>query len=169
MFFGSDMHNQGWMKQNPFTLTTHPSHFAGSYCQGSPREQKCITMTLQWMEASKLFDKSKRSLSRTAWCSRSWREERSRSHQNVSAKQILKLLEGETFAFRWGEGGGSWKITLATYEEWGYSEMRLDRSEVITQLRYCLFSDTRLSYTLAWEYCILDSALTCCQCQWFVS
>jgi len=43
-----------------------------------------ITQSLQWTEASELFNSMNRSSSHNIWCSRSWRKKRNSSHHNVS-------------------------------------------------------------------------------------
>jgi hypothetical protein len=58
----------------------------------------------------------------------------------------------------------------ANIKTFGRRDFRFQlEGESITKLRYCLFFDTRLPYTLAREYSILDSTLMCWQCQWFAS
>ena len=83
----------------------HPPLFVGSNIAVSSKDLKYITRALQWAEASKLTDSSKRSSSHTARCSKSWRGKMSSSHHSVSPKKGKKTVEKyKTIAFKWQSG-----------------------------------------------------------------
>ena len=81
----------------PCFVQVHISWFFKSL--GLPQELQYISQTLQWTEASKLLNNSNRSLSHTAWCSKSWRKKISNPHHYVSAKERKTLKKTKHFFF----------------------------------------------------------------------
>ena len=78
-----------------------------------------FSRTLQWRGESKLFDGSNRPSSHTAWCSRRWREQRSSSCDNVSAKKRANtkkfyfFVGGVSYSWIFSFRRVSWNLTPA--------------------------------------------------------